>query len=231
MAFVIENSSFPRDPFRPDVYGSWLSSAAKKVKKTVGSTAGKVVGAVKTTGREVDITSSKSFTGRIPVIGKKITQVARMGVGSSTAVLTGGLSILAAERGLIPKSTFGVRTVAQAAATAAVVGLAIASGGSLATVASAGMKALGPVSSAPGGGGALPVEPVASPPAVTPDTPSGLSFTGPLLGAGAGFLVGGPVGAIIGGGAAFALARRGSPGAGAPAQPLSGYPVSSAPRL
>lgn len=163
----------------------------------------KIGGAIKSVGRAVDPTYSKSLIGQAPVVGSKLTALSRQAVATGAAWQTLGLSVVAGERGLISRSTFGVKPTAQGFATGAAIGGAIMGGQSLASAGAAGLKSASPVA-AP----AVSVPVTESAETVGATNPAGRGRAiGPAAGAGVGFLAGGPVGALVGAAAGYFLTR------------------------
>lgn len=113
-----------------------LGSKLKKTVKKAVSTTKKVVAAtpIGAAGRAIDLTSSRSAINRaLPAkVASVVQKYSQQAVATSAAMLTGGASVLLAQRGVISTGTFGVRSTASGLVTGAVVGGAIA-GGQLAT--------------------------------------------------------------------------------------------------
>src|SRR5574340_1213554 len=108
--------------------GKAIGSAVKGTKSAISRTLGAGVSATESLGRGIDITSRSSVLGRIPIIGRPAVTFARQAIATSAAMATGGLSVVAAQKGVISKSTFGASTTAQGFVTGAVVGAAILGG-------------------------------------------------------------------------------------------------------
>lgn len=213
---------FSHPAFGEYAFGSWFSKAVK----TVTHAASSVVSTVGAVGRAVDPTSSRSIFAGIPMVGGMITNLSRQAIATSAAGLTGGASVLLAQKGVLPKSTFGLKTTTQGFLTGATIGAGILAGGSIGAIASgvikSGAAAGQPV---PQPAQAVPVQEPVPPPVttVTPlaqPAPAGTNLGAILAGAGAGFLLGGPIGAGIGG-IAGALVKPKMPAA--PVYGLSGY--------
>jgi hypothetical protein len=98
---------------------SWLSRAAGAVTGAVSSAAGSVTHAA----AQLDPMSSRSIVG-----GTGLYRVARPVVATGAAGVTGGLSVLAGQARMIPRSSFGVQPTVQGYMTGAAIGTAIAGG-------------------------------------------------------------------------------------------------------
>lgn len=136
---------------------SKIKKVAKKTVGTIGKGVSTVAKPVVQASRfvakplsQIDPTYSKSLIGRAPVVGGAITQVSRMAVATSAAVVTGGASVIAAEKGLLPKSTLGAKTTLEGFATGAAVGAAIVGTPMLKTAASVGTQAAGKIAAETG---------------------------------------------------------------------------------
>lgn len=177
----------------------------KKLGKAIGGAVKAVAKPISSVGRAIDPTYSKGLIGRITY------PIARPMVATAAAAMTGGLSVLAGEKGWISKSTFGIKPTVTGIAIGAAVGGAILTGGGILAAIGAGA---GKVAQSTAGSAA----PATSVPVVT-DVPaagidpatgqpkSGGGLAGAAAGAGAGFLFGGPPGAIIGAGAGYFLTK------------------------
>lgn len=114
----------------------------------------------------LDPTSSNSWVGG--AIGSTGRDLFRQGIGTSAAILTGGASVLAGQRGWLPTGTFGARVTGRGFITGAGIGLAV--GG-----ASRAVKAGGAAAINVGGQALDQAFPPAPPPSSFPDTgPIGL---------------------------------------------------------
>lgn len=164
--------------------------------------------AVRKTAAAIDPSSSRSIFGSsVAKVMKPIaTYVVKPAIATSAAVLTGGLSVLGAEKlgNAQTRSVLGVRPTVTGFVEGAAVGAVIiaapaigAKAASLATTVGTGL-AVKEITRMTGGSPstAVPVGP-ATP--VNPTAPSGSSMKGILAGAGIGFLGAGPVGALVGG--------------------------------
>ena len=112
-------------------------SLFKKIKGAVKGAAGAVAKPVEAVARpvtralpKIDPTSSKS------VFGPTVATVVRPVVATSAAGLTGGASVLLAQRRILPQSTFGVKPTVQGYVAGAAIGSAALGGKALASLAS-----------------------------------------------------------------------------------------------
>lgn len=165
---------------------------------------------IRAVGRQIDASSPRSFIGR--TIGSTGRSFVRQAVATSAAVVTGGASVLAAERRVIPRSVFGVQPTVQGFQTGAVVGAAILAG-KTALQASKSVLTTSPAGETSEEGLAAIEAQLAAEEQVAagqtaraPGAKSGLGVA--AAGAGAGFLLGGPPGAVVGAIAGMLIGRR-----------------------
>lgn len=134
-----------------------------------------------------------------------------MAVATSAAVVTGGASVVAAERGIVSRSAFGARSAAEGFAAGAAVGGAIAAGAGIMGAVTAGAGAVAtPTAIVDTPTEALLAEASMpeAPTATVAGSGSGSGLGAALAGAGVGFVAGGPVGAVIGGVAGAIIGSR-----------------------
>lgn len=201
--------------------GLWgkVKKAAKKITKPV-----------RTTVRQFDITNRKALLGKVTPkpVRNVVRFVARPAIATSTAALTGGLSVFAAQRaGGRWKATYGVKPTAIGLAAGAAIGGAILAapavasaigggtaitGGTAASALAVGSKIIGGAASFVGGSAASAEEVVAEQgievSGPTAEKPSGLAALAPIAAAAAGGLLAGPIGAVAAGAAGYFLSKK-----------------------
>lgn len=185
-----------------DGFWSSLKKAVKKVGYALDVTDSSSL--IRRTGRAADLTYSKG------AIGQYTYKIARPAVATVAAGYTGGLSVLAGEKGWIPRSTFGVKSTLTGYKIGASVGGAILAGKGIASVAGAGASNIAPQATPTQdviAATSMPEAPPVSVASTSDGAPKG--GTGALLaGAGVGFVAGGPIGAVVGGVVGYALSKR-----------------------
>lgn len=191
MAFIIESGNFPNDPFGPPNYGSWLSKAAKKVKKATKTVSSAASGIVKPA-----IATAKLATGVTMLQGAVGLGLKAVGAKKPASFLLKGV------KKDIPQIVKGY-------AIGAAVGGAIAGGGGLAKIVTESAKSATPIVS-PSAPPAEATTTAASLPAISDEArpTAKSSVVGPVTGAGLGFLLLGPIGAAVGLGAGLFLAKK-----------------------
>lgn len=205
-------------------FGNFGFSIKGAIKSVTGA-AKSVVSTVSGAASSIDPSYSGSIfgSGVAKVMKPVATWAVKPAVASIAASFTGGLSVVAGEKGIVKKDIFGIRPTATAAVEGAVIGGAILAAPALGVTGTAVATKVGAVATSIGT--AVATQKIIQ--AASPSSSAGTSTAAPvgstgqvgaagtpdatkaaLAGGAVGFVAGGPVGAIVGAIAGVFISRR-----------------------